>query len=161
MSQDTSFVPSPAAAARTRPTLAQARHLMDTGNLDDADRLCREYMAGNNGDLSDALNLRAMIAKRRGDYTQAVALLHEALIQNPRYARGLYNLGRLMEETRQLPQAFELYRSALTHAPDHFPALERMGRVAMRLSRWEEALDVWRRVLTRHPGSIVHWQALA
>jgi len=109
--------------------------LLQQGRLDEAERLARQSLQHQPGDV-DALNGLGLIALRRGQLPRAQQLLESAIESNPSHALSRHYLGRVHDAAGNTDGAISAHGTALELAPRMFIirlhyaiALERAGQI--------------------------------
>ncbi len=72
---------------------------------------------------------RAMQAKERGDFTQAVTLLRTALARTPGYAEARFQLGVIFFELKRWKEAEDEFKKYLQQHPDSFQAHNNLAAI--------------------------------
>lgn len=107
-------------------TIAQAVELARAEHLDAADGLLVRVLAAAPGH-PDALQLRGMVARTRGDQATAVALFNQSLAVFPDQPHVLSNLGNALLDLGQASAAVDAYRAALRLQPGFTDAAINLG----------------------------------
>ena len=123
--------------------------------LDEAERLLDGVLEVQPGQR-DALNLRALLHSRRGNFTGAVALLEKALEGSPDDAGLLFNLAQMTEQAGDAGRARVLLEKSLAIQPRQPGALSRLaGLIAQHDKDWEQALELVEKGLLLAPRESV------
>jgi 2-polyprenyl-3-methyl-5-hydroxy-6-metoxy-1,4-benzoquinol methylase/Flp pilus assembly protein TadD len=130
--------------------LAQAIRLHRTGNLTEAEALCRAIIA-TRPDSADAWNLLGMIAAQRGDLDASASHLGRALALAPGNAVILSNLAETLRRQRKALQAVPLLRQAVAIAPEFADAHLKLAVALIDSGRPDDALAACRAGLILHP----------
>jgi len=145
------FVAPPAPGALAGNLFAAAAYHFRTGQIAEAERLCRDVLTFDR-DHTDAHHLLGMIAFRVGRHDAAIELIGRALALNGRNADGHFNLaqvlravGRLDEAAVHLAQATELRR-------DYAAAHLVLADIYLQQVRFGEAVPRYQRALALAPG---------
>jgi tetratricopeptide (TPR) repeat protein len=148
-------IPAPAVAR----ALQQAHALLQRGQLDQAAAACEQLLRAM-PDLPDALQLLALVQKRRGEYTKAEQLMQRSVDLRPGHADYRVNLGNLRMAAGRPRDAVEAYRAAL--AIDPGLRLANLGLVRALLGAGEnvEAEQLARRLIERQPRDAEAWKEL-
>lgn len=151
---------SPQARASTL-TVAEATRqavaFFQSGNLAEAERLCRVVL-GNESNSFDALHLLGIVAARRGRFEEADRLLKQALAINPKSAEAYSNHGNVQKARGHLAEALASYDWALALKPDFVDALNNRGGALKDLERYDEALASYDRALAIKPDlAVAHY----
>lgn len=138
----------------TNPNEAIFRSALDAyhaGRVQEAEAVCRQALA-HDPRLADALHLLGLIHVGRGAFSEAAALMGQAVEVSPN-ARFLSDLGDVLRESGRLAQAEAACRRAIELARDYAPAYFNLGRLFMEMDRSHEAEQAFRHALTLDPKS--------
>jgi protein O-GlcNAc transferase len=94
----------------------------------------------------------AVIKLRLKRPKEAVPFASAAVTQDPSYAQGWYNLGRIIKENGDFEEAEKCYRRALSIDPGFTDALNSLGVLLTHVARFAEALECYDLVLLSEPG---------
>jgi hypothetical protein len=136
----------------------QAMSAFQEGDLDTAERLCSDILAGRPDDF-DALHLLGMLNFQRQRMVEALKFLSAALRSNARSSDAMSNLGLALHASGRFDEAIASYRNALLLAPDHPEILYNLGNAFLELGRLDEALSTYDAALAgqpRHVGALVN-----
>ncbi|HXI78930.1 MAG TPA: tetratricopeptide repeat protein, partial [Steroidobacteraceae bacterium] len=100
---------------------SQAQQLLREGRIAESEQLYEQILKASPDD-AEALNVIALAALRRRDFTRAGELLHRAVDAHPEDFHSRYHLGRYRDESGDLAQAIVEYRSALKLQPRAYTA---------------------------------------
>jgi protein O-GlcNAc transferase len=132
---------------------AQGVQLHQAGRTQEADQWLARVPAGD-GRSADALHLRGVIALQTERFDAAVALIAQAIAQNPTVATFHNNLGAALRKLGRTREAADAFRKALTLRPDFPLAVRNLAGMAGRFeaeTRLTEAADAWRVVVDHAP----------
>jgi Flp pilus assembly protein TadD len=139
--------------------LRQASGLLERGQIDEAEALCRRAMA-----LAprapDAVHLLALVHRRRGEESDAERLIRESLALAPRRADFYSNYGNLLGATGRIAEAERSYRYALQLDPGFRPARLALARLLTGAGHAGPAEQELRTLLAADPGDAESWAAL-
>jgi aspartate beta-hydroxylase len=126
---------------------SQAQQLLREGRIAESEQLYEQILEASPDDV-EALNVIALSALRRRDFTRAGALLQRAVEAHPGDFHSRYHLGRCRDESGDLAQAVVEYRSALKMQPRAYTArmylasaLDRSGDLQQALPEYVNALS--------------------
>ncbi|MBI3570748.1 MAG: glycosyltransferase family protein [Gammaproteobacteria bacterium] len=137
--------------------LREGYRQLQTGEPDEAARLCRKVLAVQ-PDNAFAHNLHAVLAQQTGNTMGAVNRLTQAIRLNAGVPDFHFNLGVALQTLEQHADAATVYRRALALAPQHVGALTNLGRALQKQARPQEAIACFERALTLKPDlPEAHW----
>jgi predicted O-linked N-acetylglucosamine transferase (SPINDLY family) len=119
--------------------MRRAAALFQTGDLTEAERLCRAVLGAKPDDF-DALHLLALVATGRGHIDEADRLLSLALSKHRGSAEAHANHGHVQSAQGRLTEALASYNTALEMKGQFADVLDARGVVLQRLGRHGEAL---------------------
>jgi aspartate beta-hydroxylase len=126
---------------------SQAQQLLREGRIAESEQLYEQILKASPDD-AEALNVIALSALRRRDFTRAGDLLRRAVDAHPGDFHSRYHLGRCRDESGDLAQAIVEYRSALAIEPRAYTArmylasaLDRSGDLERALPEYINALS--------------------
>ena len=131
--------------------LQQAVAAYRTGNLAEAERLCRAIELAK-PDTPGALQLLGVIAARRRQFPEARRRFEQVLALDPRVASAHVNLGNALAALGQREAALASYASAAAIKPDYAEAHYSHGNTLLALGRVAESLASFQRALTIRPN---------
>ena len=131
-----------APAEIVRKALLMAR----AGDVSEAERLCRDVLAGD-PDCFDALALLGLLAHEGRREEEADGLLARACAARPGAADVLAVRGLVLRALGRHEEALAALDEALASRPDFFEALFNRGNTLLTLNRHEEALAAFDRAL--------------
>ncbi len=106
---------------------------------------------------------RAEQALERDDLITAAEALDKALAAYPRYARALFQKGRLLEKQQQTDSAANSYEEAIREDMDYFPAYLRLSevyRTAANVQNLRKIAERWKKIQPLE-GTPYYYSALA
>jgi predicted O-linked N-acetylglucosamine transferase (SPINDLY family) len=103
---------------------------------------------------------RAAEAHEAGRLEEAAALYRQALVESPRSAALLNNLGAVLWQLGRADEAVECYRQAAEAAPEQAVPHFNLGEALLRTGRPAEALLPLRAAATLEPGLHAAWATL-
>ena len=130
--------------------LQRAATAYQSGNLDEAERLCQAILSAD-ADYFDALHLLGVIEAQRQRYEAAVQLIGRALRLDPQSAAAHSNLGIALSNLNRPEDALASFDRALAIRPQFAEALSSRGDVLRELKRPEDALASLDRALAIRP----------
>ena len=137
-------------SAAIQAKFQQALASYQRGELDQADRLCREILA-DAPDCVDALHLSGIIACQKNDAEAGVKFISQAIGLNPGDAFTHSSLGNALAELARHEEALASYDRALALNPGFAQAIYNRGNTLGHLGRHEEALAGYDRALAIVP----------
>ncbi|MEW5683590.1 MAG: sulfotransferase [Pseudomonadota bacterium] len=146
-------------ASSRDPDLLAAATAMNDGRLDDAETMLRRGLEADPDD-PPAIRLLGEVHWRRGDMTDAIALVEQAVSVAPGFDLARDFLVRLLMQTNRLPEALE-HAEVLAGSPVSSPGHDLLrASVLVRLGLQEQAREIYERLLEQHPGQPQVWQNL-
>lgn len=146
-------------ASSRDPDLLKAAVEMNDGRIDEAEALLSARLHRKPDDPS-AIRLLAEVHWRRGDISDALTLVEQAVDLAPGFDMARDFLIRLLLQSSRLPEALRhadiLMRSPVGN-PGH--ALLRAS-VLVRLGNQQQAIDIYRQLLDQQPAQPQIWQNL-
>ena len=124
---------------------------MKQGRFRDAEAMClavRKLEPEN----PDALHYSGVLAHKRGDNKEALALIGRSLEIVPDQADWYSNLGIVLQSNNQFEAATEAFRRAIVLNPAHENALNNIGVLQRLFGRLEEAEASFRAVIALNPN---------
>jgi len=103
---------------------------------------------------ADELNRLALTLAQQGKLQEAIAGFEHALLINPDFSQGHYNLGKALQDQGRFEDAAASYQRALERKPDYTAALNNLGTVFMAQKRFDTAVACFRRTLELAPHDI-------
>jgi len=145
------FAPPSAPGALAGNLFAAAVQHFRTGQLSEAERLCRNVLAFDR-DHVDALHLLGMIAFRVGRHDAALDLIGQALARNGRNADGHFNLAQVLRALGRLEEAAAHLVQAADLRPEYAAAHLVLADIRLQQGRFGEAVPRYQRALALAPG---------
>jgi tetratricopeptide (TPR) repeat protein len=145
------IAPNSDSARRIALALAEAGRMRASGQLEWAERICREVLAAHPSHVG-ALNTLALVMRDRGDPAEAEALFRKGITIAPNEASLHSNLGNLQRAHGDLAAAEASLRRAVSLRPTYPEAYYNLGVVLGELGRREEALAALRRATVQKAG---------
>ncbi len=139
--------------------LIDAVGLHQAGRLDQAEAIYRRILRARPED-ADALHYLGLIAYQRGQYREAVSLIHQAIAKRDGAAAFYCNLGNAYKGLAQHEPALQAYATALQLDPGLAAAHFNQGNVLRAVCRTEAAAESYRRALALAPGFAEAWFSL-
>jgi tetratricopeptide (TPR) repeat protein len=135
-----------------RGLVARAFAAQERGDVDAAERACREAIAADPAQF-DTHHLLATIIAGRGRHREALANYTQALALRPDAAAALYNCSLTLEALGRFDEALVNLNRALAVEPGFAEALSNRSNVFFALDRLEEALASSDAALAIEPAS--------
>ena len=151
---ESSFALSP-----TRGLMARAAEHHAAGQLEEAERLCRQVLQKDPGHV-DALRMLGLIAAAAGDLDEAENLLRQALAGAPDHVPAMFELGRVLKELERPEEAIDVYKTLITLQPDNPRAHYRLAGVLAPAALTEQSAAAYRRCLELEPNHAGAWLGL-
>src|SRR5262245_7326413 len=129
---------------------ASAIARFNAGQLDEAERLCRDVLMFDKGHF-DALNMLGIIATRVGNLHAAVELFGGALAVNGRSAECHFNLGQVLRAQGRNGEAMAHLAEATAIKRDYVAAYMSLADLLRLLGHLDEAADQFRQVIALRP----------
>lgn len=123
----------------------------NSGNLAEAERLCRKVLKGSDK-YFDARHLLGVLCFQQGRTAEAADVLAVALEIKPDAVIARCHLGLVLQELGRHEQALANYDKALAIRPDFLDALNNRASALIELKRFEEALADYDRTLAIKPA---------
>ena len=139
-----------------REDLVRGLNLQRMGNLRDAERIYRDVLLKDPGNV-DALRLLAGVASRAKQWSDAEALLEKALEIAPDFFQGWLDLGLARQEQDDIEGALDAYGHAIRIEPAKPGAYAASATARAMAGRHDEALEYYGRALQRdasHAGAL-------
>lgn len=141
------------------PDLLRAAVAMNEGRLDEGQAIVEARLRRQPDDPS-AIRLLGEINWRRGDMTEALALVERAVRLAPGFDLARDFLIRLLLQTNRLTEALE-HAETLAGSPVRSPGHDLLrASVLVRLGHQEQAREIYERLLARQPNQPQVWQNL-
>jgi protein O-GlcNAc transferase len=121
------------------------------GQLAEAENLYRQILASDSGHIGSLHNL-ALIAHRRGQHTEAIALLERAMSLNDLVPACHNSLGTTLCAVGRLSEAITHFKKALALDPTYAEAHNNLGNALKNQGRMDEAVVQFQRALALNPS---------
>ncbi|HVA14616.1 MAG TPA: tetratricopeptide repeat protein [Stellaceae bacterium] len=132
----------------------EALRCQKAGDLDQAERLCREILALDPRH-ADSFHLLGVVAHQAGRSDIAVAPIERAIALRSGVAAYHNSLGLALRAQGKLDAASAQYRLALALAPNLVQALSNLGLVLQAQDKLDEAVACFERAIAIEPGFAV------
>jgi tetratricopeptide (TPR) repeat protein len=142
-----------------RRKLAHAAELHRDGRLEEAEKLYREVVRTNPGNV-DALRMLARIALAAGRHADAERLLLRALRIAPDFAGALNDLGRAQKEQNRFQDAIGSFSRLVEIEPDNPQAHLQLAAALAPAGQTQQAMETYRRALELRPDFAGAWLGL-
>jgi tetratricopeptide (TPR) repeat protein len=140
-------------------TLDLAEHCRQSGQWQEADRLCRDVLS-HEPDNGDAWHLLGIVSFQSGHYVTAVDAMRRAVAVHPDRAHFHCNLGLALAASGKLQEAIDCYRQALQIAPNSLDIHNNLGIALKAQGQLDEAMHAYRQALSIRPDSPEVWNNL-
>lgn len=139
--------------------LAHAQQLQQTGNLAEAERICRAalLMAP---DSPEMLNQLGIVSSQTGKHDEALALLLRATVLAPSKHTYLFNLGTVYAAKEQFVAAEDCFRRVLSISTNLPEAHYNLGNALKDQGRLLEAVDHYRKAIQLRSSYASAWSNL-
>jgi predicted TPR repeat methyltransferase len=124
---------------------------MKQGRFRDAEAMC-QALRTLEPENPDVLHYSGVLAHKRGDNEEALALIRGSLERVPGQADWYSNLGIVLQSNNQFEAAMEAFRRAIALNPAHENALNNLGVLQRLFGRLEEAEASFRAVIALNPN---------
>jgi tetratricopeptide (TPR) repeat protein len=151
------MMPSPAAPSPSPTAFERALRLQEAGQLQQAERLCRQAIAEQPRHFPTR-HLLGLICAQRGNPEDALRELDVALDIDPEAAFAYYNRGIVLQTLKRFSAALASYDAAIALKPDYAEAFCNRGNTLAELKRLHESLASFDRAIALKPR---YAQALA
>jgi tetratricopeptide (TPR) repeat protein len=151
------MMPSPATPTPLPTPFEQALRLQEAGQLEQAERLCRQAIAEQPRHFPSR-HLLGLICARRGNPEDAILEINVALNIDPKAAFAYYNRGIILQTLKRFAAALASYDAAIALDPDYAEAFCNRGNTLAELKRLDESLASFDRAIALKPR---YAQALA
>ena len=132
-------------------TLGLAMSAYRSGNLAEAERLCRKIIASD-PQCFDAVHLLAVVQASLGQREKAIASYDRAISLRPNDAALFSNRGVVLKDLKRFGEALASFDRALAIEPRMPAAHVNRGNTLRALERWDEALESYGRALAIRPN---------
>jgi predicted TPR repeat methyltransferase len=124
---------------------------MKQGRFNDAARICRALLELE-PDNAAALHYSGILAHRRGDNAEALALIGRSLERMPNQPDWYSNLGIVLQNNGQFEAAMEAFHRAIALDPGHANAHNNLGVLQKVYGRLDEAEASYRAAIAADPN---------
>jgi tetratricopeptide (TPR) repeat protein len=128
------------------PDIAEARRLLETGRLSEAERAFQRALDADPGS-GEALMGLGVAALRQGDSERALELLRRAALSQPSDPAIHHHLGRAHELCADFASAADAYATAVRLAPELFTARLQLASSLERIRKSDAAMVQYKRAL--------------
>jgi tetratricopeptide (TPR) repeat protein len=139
-----------------RGLMAQAAEHHKAGRFQEAERLCRQVLQKERGNV-DALRMLGLLAGAAGQLDEAAHLLKQALSHAPDHAAAMFELGRVLKDLERHEEAIEVYQRLVDLQPDNAKAHYRLGAALAPAALTERAAASYQRCLDLAPNHTGAW----
>lgn len=153
-------IPAGTASLNSGNLLDKAVEFHQKGQLQIAERICREVLVVN-PHVAAAIHLLGVIAYQRGEIDAAIELIDQAIVIDPQKSSYYNNLGNAYFSKNEHDAAVKYYRKALEYKPDDMEVNENLGNVLLLQGRREEAKACYHNVLKVKPDHALVCKRLA
>jgi tetratricopeptide (TPR) repeat protein len=143
-----------------KKALAHGSRAHKAGNLGEAERLYREALRHNPGNV-DAMRLLANVTMQTNRADEAEQLLRRALARAPDFVAARTDLGQLLREQDRFAEAVECLRAAVATEPDNARTHFLLGGTYAPAGLTFDAIASYRRALQLNPRHAGAWLGLA
>ncbi len=102
-------------------------------------------------DQSDALYGLGVLARHRGDYSDAEKMFRAVLRGQPESFKAWFSLGNLHQDQGQWLEAVEAYQRALTIQPEEVAIYNNLGYTLQQQGKFDEAIVCYQKALELQP----------
>ena len=110
--------------------------------IQEADILIKEYNSGT------AFNILALAHKRLGNYTNALSIYENLLLNNPRNTLFLGNLGNIYTDIGKLDKAESCFKKCLEIDSENFNVSISLANIYATKAKFDSALSIFNQILT-------------
>ncbi len=100
---------------------------------------------------AEALNLIGYAHYLQGNLDDAGYYFNTAIVFNPSYALGYFNLGELERSRGRLEKAVHFYQETLKRDPHHIPSITQTGFALLNLKKMDEAEEMFQIAIELDP----------
>src|SRR5690349_19058336 len=122
----------------TRTALDSVVQIYQQGDLDGAERVCRQGLQEDGGN-ADLWCMLGIICRAKGAPQEAIEAQQEALRLRPDFIEALNNLGNAHVSLKRYQEAIGYYERVLRIRPDYAEAYNNMGAAQRSLDRLDDA----------------------
>lgn len=142
-----------------RKALAQAAECLRDGRFDEAERICRQVIHDNPGNVS-ALRLLGKLAARTKRTGEAERFLRKALDMAPDFTGAIVDLAKLLQDDDRYEEAIEFYRKAIEMEPENARLHDQLGYALAPAAQTYEAIEAHQRATELDPKLAGAWLGL-
>jgi predicted O-linked N-acetylglucosamine transferase (SPINDLY family) len=143
----------------TQQDLAYAQQLQQTGNLAEAERVCRAALL-TAPDSPEILNLLGVVLSQIGQHDEGLAQLGRATALEPRKHTYLFNLGTVYAAKEKYAAAEDCFRRVLALSSSLPEGHYNLGNALKDQNRLDEAVACYRKALQLRSGYAAAWSNL-
>jgi tetratricopeptide (TPR) repeat protein len=134
----------------TKSTLFEAIELINAGNIDRAEAICRAAVERNDRDVNMTALLGATLFKA-GKIEDAERWLRHTMRMAPNFAKPWSDLGQLLVDSHRHEEALEVLENAIRLEPKEDSAWFNLGKARAALGRGREADEAFERSFELNP----------
>ncbi len=131
--------------------IAHIRSLEKSGQLDEAERLCRQHLDGSTSANAEIAYLLGDILLSQGRIDEATKAFEQTLIIDGRHFLALNNLGKLHVDAERFTEAAECFQKLTENNSDNASAHYNLGNVFKEQLKWDEAVACYEHALELYP----------
>ncbi len=121
------------------------------GNLDQAEALYCQILAGNGRDF-DALHMMGLMFAQRGRFNDAERFLRDAMAIDDTVPPCLHHYANVLCRLGRYDEALPLYDKAIARVPNHAPLYSDRGNARRALGQLNEAIASYNKALALNPN---------
>jgi tetratricopeptide (TPR) repeat protein len=145
--------------ASTRdPLLVEAATALSEDRLGEAERLLRERLKADAGDVA-AIRMLAETGARLGRYADAEALLTRCIELAPNFAAARHNLATMLYRQNKNLEALAQVEQLVAKDPRHPGYANLFAAILARLGEYDRAIAVYDQVLADYPNQPKGWMS--
>ena len=134
-------------------SIKKVGRLIATGQLDEAERICRNALADGAPDAISYINL-GHIAYQKRSFDEAIGFLEAALAIDPDSSPALYNLGVISDQSGNLDAAESYYRRAIAADPQNIAPCKNLASLLLDAGRLDAARTAYTTLIERAPFDV-------
>jgi hypothetical protein len=134
-------------------SIKKVGQLIATGQLDEAERICRNALADGAPDVISYINL-GHIAYQKRSFKEAIEFLNAALALDPDSSPALYNLGVVNDQSGDLDAAERYYRRAISADPQNIAPCRNLASLLLDSGRLDESRATYTTLIERTPFDV-------
>ena len=131
-------------------SIKKVGQLIETGQFDEAERVCRNALADGTPDAISYINL-AHIAYQKRSVSDAIEHLEAALAIEPDNSPALHNLGVISDQSRDLASAEDYYRRAIAADPHNIAPRKNLASLLLEAGRLDESRTNYAAIIDKNP----------